>query len=278
MARLLTVPFDTTLDAARVQLASLRRMTASQRLRTSLQMSTTVRSLVEAGVRARFPDSTGTAIRQEVTRRLHGRCDWPAFPRELSEDADMDQTVFLFDILERLTRADVPYMLAGSHGASAHGYARATNDVDFVIAPDRAQLERFLESFDERYYVSREAAFEAEARKSMFNVIDTVSGWKADLIICKSRPFSLEEFNRRQTIELGGQDVFVASAEDIILSKLEWAKRGESERQLRDAEGVARLQGSALDRAYLRRWAAELGVRESLESLLERVDEMEQNS
>jgi hypothetical protein len=51
----------------------------------------------------------------------------------------------------------------------------------------------------DRYYISPESAREALARRSMFNVIDFDEGWKADLIVRKDRPFSIEELRRRPT-------------------------------------------------------------------------------
>jgi hypothetical protein len=97
--------------------------------------------------------------------------------------------------------------------------------------------------------------------------IDLVSGWKIDLILRKDRPFSRAEFERRMPARILGTDVFVASAEDTILAKLEWAQLGESDRQLRDVAGVIELCGDTLDRDYIERWTRELGV----EGLWERV-------
>ena len=65
-----------------------------------------------------------------------------------------------------------------------------------------------------------------------------------------------------------GVRVMVVSPEDAVLSKLEWAAEGESERQFRDALGVAAMRGTDLDTAYLRKWAPALGVGELLERLL----------
>lgn len=54
--------------------------------------------------------------------------------------------------------------------------------------------------------------------------------------------------------------VAMVTAEDAILSKLEWARRsGDSERQLQDAAGVLELNPS-IDREYISKWAAELGI------------------
>jgi len=91
-------------------------------------------------------------------------------------------------------------------------------------------------------------------------VIDLATGWKIDLIIRKSRPFSQREFQRRRPIDLHGLPLFVASAEDIVVAKLEWSKLSHSKRQIEDVVGVLRTQRDALDRSYLEKWVSELGL------------------
>jgi len=87
-----------------------------------------------------------------------------------------------------------------------------------------APLERIVRGLDAaQYYVSPEAVEEAWRRRGQFNVVDLASGWKTDLILCKDRPFSRSEFERRERGIVFGTEVFVAAAEDTILAKLEWA-------------------------------------------------------
>jgi hypothetical protein len=171
-----------------------------------------------------------------------------------------DETATL--VLAALDRFEIPHMVAGSHASSYHGKPRSTNDIDLVIAPrTRRSLVEFAEAFvDERFYASAFAAEEAFRVRGMFNVIDTQTGVKVDLILRKSRPFSESEFARRRPARIFGVPVFVATPEDTILSKLEWAKLGESERQLLDVEGVVAMAGPALDLTYIERWARELDL------------------
>jgi hypothetical protein len=165
----------------------------------------------------------------------------------------------LREIVERLDDAGVAYMLAGSVASSLHGEPRSTRDIDLVIEATPEQLGRFVDGLDrDRWYVGD--AMGALARLDQFNVIDVESGWKVDLIVRKDRPFSHEEFERRCRSELAGVPVSVASPEDTLLSKLEWAHLGGSERQIEDAATVLRQQGERLDHRYLDRWSAELGV------------------
>lgn len=178
------------------------------------------------------------------------------------------QHSFLRRLVDRLEQAGIDYMIAGSVGSSLHGRPRATQDVDIVIVTNQTQLQFFIESLGDSYYVNEQAARDALQRCTMFNVIDVENGWKADLIIRKSRAFSHVEFDRRRRIELGEQRLWVVSPEDTILSKLEWTKGRESEVQYGDALGVAIVHYGTLDQDYLVKWANELGVSESLERLL----------
>jgi len=182
--------------------------------------------------------------------------------------------VSLPDFLARLTQAldaaEVPYMVCGSVASFHHGVPRTTQDVDLVVKLTGYDVPRLLQHLPEDdFYVSESAALDAVRRGRQFNVIDMQTGWKADLILQKRRAFSREEFTRRHQVELLGVAVWIASAEDTILSKLEWAAASASDRQVRDAKGVVDVRGTELDTEYLRKWAADLGVSTALESLLD---------
>lgn len=175
----------------------------------------------------------------------------------------------LRSISERLEQAAIPYMVAGSFASTYYGHPRATQDVDMVIDPTNETIDRFLVGLPpEHFYADRQSALEALATRDMFNVIDLETGWKVDLIVRKARSFSRVELERRIPAEWMGVPIFVASPEDVILSKLEWARRsGGSERQLRDVVGVIESMAERLDRAYIEGWIDELGVRALWEGL-----------
>lgn len=166
-------------------------------------------------------------------------------------------------VVKALTVAGVPYMVTGSFASTFHGAPRSTQDVDVVIAPTRETLDGLLDQFPpSEYYASRELAFEALSNEGLFNVIDLRTGWKVDFIVRKSRPFSLTEFDRRRSAELLGTPLRIATAEDVLIAKLEWAKLGESSRQIEDAAGIIRTQGTELDLAYIRQWVDQLELQE----------------
>jgi hypothetical protein len=114
-----------------------------------------------------------------------------------------------------------------------YGAARSTQDIDFVIGATPAKLGALRQGRPQNeYYVDFIALWEAHKQQSLFNVIDLTTGCKIDLIFRKARHFSVEEFRRRPAVDFYGISLFVASAEDVILSKLEWSKLGGSQRQI----------------------------------------------
>ena len=175
-------------------------------------------------------------------------------------------------IASMLHDAGIAAMLTGSFAAAIHGRPRATQDVDFVIETDEVRLRAFVRSLPPSdYYVDEEAAVQALANEGQFNLIDTATGWKVDLMIRKARPFSIEEFERRQPRQFAGMEVDVVSAEDLVIAKLEWARTGESDRQLDDVAAIVAVRGDGLDREYIERWVTRLGVDGQWHAVLKRV-------
>lgn len=171
-----------------------------------------------------------------------------------------DQADFLARLTAKLSAAGIPFMLVGSVAASYHGHPRSTFDIDLVVEADEEALCLFAQSLGDGYYVEENAIRDAVRKRSVFNIIDEASGFKADLIVRKERHFSRTEFSRRVRVLIADRIVEMATPEDVILSKLEWSKLGASERQFTDALKVARTQWTSLDFSYLEKWSKELGV------------------
>jgi hypothetical protein len=169
------------------------------------------------------------------------------------------------EVLQRITgaldRVGIAYMLTGSFASVYYGSPRSTQDIDLVITANPAQLQAFIDGLPSaEYYADLDAAREAHTRESMFNIIDVKTGWKIDMIMRKARPFSQVEFGRRQMLSIQGISLFVASAEDVLLAKLEWSKLAQSQRQIEDAAGILKIRTDSLDRSYLDKWVRELGL------------------
>ena len=172
----------------------------------------------------------------------------------------MNASTLLRRVVDALEAAAIPYMLVGSFASTWHGAPRTTQDIDIVIDPTPDGLDRLLADLGaDEVYVSP-SAHDTLAARDQFNVIDAAAGWKVDLIVRKDRAFSRTELSRRVPVRLLDVDTYAATAEDTILSKLEWAAASGSDRQLADAAAVIAVGGSRLDDAYLDHWAAELDI------------------
>ena len=161
------------------------------------------------------------------------------------------------DVSQRLDAAGIGYMLTGSMAMNYYAQPRMTRDIDLVIALRREDAERVVKLFSPDYYISREAVDSSIAYQTLFNLIHNESIIKVDCIIRKQNEYRLNEFNRRQRIKIQDFETWIVSKEDLILSKLFWAKDSRSETQLGD---VKNLVATGCDRAYIEHWTAELGL------------------
>ena len=181
----------------------------------------------------------------------------------------MSQQALLTRIVEALDGAGIPYMLTGSLVSSLQGEPRATHDIDLVIdiaEDDVARVTRALSAPE--VYLDEHAVRDAARRRTMFNLIDSSSGDKADFWLLTDDPYDRERFARRMRVEALGQELSVSAPEDTILMKLRWsAQAGGSEKQLGDALRVYELQAGSLDEGYLDEWAARLEVAAALAAI-----------
>jgi hypothetical protein len=170
-----------------------------------------------------------------------------------------------------LERRGIPYFVGGSIASSFLGEFRYTNDVDFVAELEPGHLEALFRELGDEFYVSREAALRAVQACGSFNLIHIPTVQKVGLFTPERTPFAREQIRRRRTVEIRpGLRLFIASPEDVVLSKLLWYRKGGSvsDRHWSDILGVLKVQGPSLDKGYLERWAGELGVRDLLDRAL----------
>ena len=161
------------------------------------------------------------------------------------------------DVSVRLDGARIGYMLTGSMAMNYYAQPRMTRDIDIVVALRPGDAARVVQLFSPDYYVAREAVESSIVHQSLFNLIHNESVIKVDCIVRKQNEYRLAEFNRRQRIKIENFETWIVSKEDLILSKLFWAKDSRSELQLRD---VKNLVATGCDRRYIEQWTGKLGL------------------
>ena len=190
----------------------------------------------------------------------------------------MSATDDLVDALSPVVAAfrglGIRHFVGGSVASSFHGAARTTMDVDLVCELEEQQVNTFIEQFDRAFYISEAAIRDAVRRKSCFNLIHLPTSFKIDIFVSRGRPFDTNAMSRACSHVLGDErsvDVPIATAEDSIVSKLEWYRLSSetSERQWDDVSRMLKILGDAADIAYLENAAKSVGVADLLRRLID---------
>jgi predicted nucleotidyltransferase len=171
-----------------------------------------------------------------------------------------DQKLVLQDCTERFERLRIPYMLTGSMAMIPYAMMRMTRDIDIVVELRSTDAQRIIDEFEPDYYVPHGRVREAISRQRMFNLLHQATVVKVDCVIRKDNEFQKNVFERRRRITLSGIELWIISKEDLILSKLNWAKDTKSEVQMRDVASIIR---NGYDEAYVQLWVQKLSLSEN---------------
>ncbi|PYJ61191.1 MAG: hypothetical protein DME24_07130 [Verrucomicrobia bacterium] len=168
----------------------------------------------------------------------------------------------------------VDYLVAGSIASSVFGEPRQTVDADLVAHLQPGNAGPLVEQLFGEFYADLAAILAAIQSQGSFNLIHLETMTKVDVFVRWRDPFARSQFARRQKKSVGQSaplELFFASAEDTVLAKLDWYRKGGcvSDQQWRDLLSVLKVQAGALDRAYLAHWSGELGVTDLLRRALD---------
>lgn len=170
-----------------------------------------------------------------------------------------EENCVLIEVAGKLEQLGIPYMLTGSMAANFYAAPRTTRDIDLVLMLDFSLPAKLVSAFEKDFYIDKEMIEDAIRHQTSFNLIHQKNLIKVDCILRKNDDFEKTKFDRRLQIKIDSVKLSIISPEDLILSKLIWARESESEMQLRDVKNLLDYV-SHLDMKYIEHWLKKLHV------------------
>jgi hypothetical protein len=180
----------------------------------------------------------------------------------MSEELEMMKLV-----CSRLEQSDVPYMLTGSFAANFYAVPRMTRDIDIVIELQKVDVDKVFKLFKDEFYLNKNSIEEAVQYEGMFNIIHNILVFKVDFIIRKGAHYRNTEFQRKKRVLYDNVPIWIVAPEDLIISKLCWAKDSNSEMQIKDVQNLLQTVKS-LDENYISNWVQALNLNDVYERVL----------
>lgn len=122
------------------------------------------------------------------------------------------------DMLQVLLDNGVKFLLVGAYAMGAHGYPRATGDIDIWVEPsaeNSARVYRSMEAFgaplheiDDATFATPGVVFQIGVAPRRIDIITTISGVEFN-----------EAYQQRQIVEIEGLSITILSLYDLIRNK-----------------------------------------------------------
>ena len=184
-----------------------------------------------------------------------------------------DQAIAL-EVIERLDQLGVAYMVVGSLSSNVHGIPRATHDADFVLQLGQTSFATVLRHLEPRFQSDRQLRFEGVTgtKRQILSLNET--DFKVELFALTDDAFDQSRFARRCRRQFLGRDVYLQSAEDVIVQKLRWLERADRPKDREDIASVVGVRQNSLDWDYIHHWCDQHGTRGLLDGIRKTIPPM----
>lgn len=179
----------------------------------------------------------------------------------------MDTAEIAQRVIASLNQLGVNYMVVGSFSTNFYCVPRATQDVDIVIERDLTKVARGVRDANDDLRLDPQLGFESVTATTKALLISADGGFHVELFGLSKFPHDLRRFERRTKVELLGQPTWIATAEDVLITKLQWATQTGREKDISDVRNVIAVQHETLDWPYIEHWCGEHGTLEKLSEL-----------
>lgn len=171
----------------------------------------------------------------------------------------------VYQTVDALEAAGLAYMVVGSFSSNLYGVARSTRDADFVVElADKSPME-IAGRLGPDFHFDPQMSFETITGTYRFVATHRGSAFKLEFFLLSDDPHDRERFARRRREALGDREAYVASPEDVVVTKLRWSKGGNRAKDINDVRNVIRAQRDVIDWDYVQRWCDAHGTRDLLE-------------
>ena len=171
-----------------------------------------------------------------------------------------------------LEQARISYMVVGSFSSNLYGLPRSTKDADFVVELGDQSISSIMPFLDDGFKLDPQMRLESVTGTCRYVMTHTATQFKVEFFLLTNDAFDQSRFTRRRKGLLDGQQVFVPTAEDVLIQKILWAKRGHRAKDREDALHVLEVMTpEALDLPYIHRWCDTHGTRDLLEQLISEI-------
>ncbi|MBI3854627.1 MAG: hypothetical protein HY293_02925 [Planctomycetes bacterium] len=164
----------------------------------------------------------------------------------------------------KLAELRIPNFVSGSVAATFYGEPRVTNGVDIILFLKPEDVPLLEAAFPAgRFYGPPAESIGAELarpQRGHFNLVDQATGFKADIYLSGNDPLHVWALNRVRRVDLGGDELFLAPPEYVIVRKLQFHRDGQSRKHLRDVHRMLVGLGEDWNRSDLERLIGEQGL------------------
>jgi hypothetical protein len=168
-------------------------------------------------------------------------------------------------VIDALEQAGIPYLLVGAFSSNAYGIVRSTKDADFVVSLQSGDLRRLVDRLGPNFRLDPQMKFEVLTGSVRYVITFLPTDFDIDLFRLSNDSHHAERFRRKRRVQLGelNREVWLPTAEDVIIQKLRWQRR----KDLDDVVNILAVRAGKLDWEYLSNWTNLHGTYDLLDQL-----------
>ena len=258
---------DTSLEADLLDFYLLRQRTSTDRLLIAASLMQGARKLSLHCLSRQFSHLSPQAFARKLAETwLQEDCPNNYIPTGSEMTWIQDSTQLATQLHIIFEAVGITYYVTGGVAAITYGEPRTTRDLDVVISVPRDALTPLVNALETAgfYVPGVEDVAVGRMRTLQVTHMETIS--RADLVLADDNSYERLKFQRRRQLPLPNETVvYIVAPEDVVVNKLRWGQRSQSDKQWRDVLGVLKTQQGDLDYEYMHRWAAAFDLSEVLE-------------